>query len=76
MAHDGDTDEYEVEIANILKPDIYSITLFLRCNEVIQDWIGNAARFEVQDGNPYNFTDTRQIQGVILPDFNIRKISA
>lgn len=76
IAHGVDTDEYEVEIDNILKPDIYSITLFLRCNEVIQDWIGIAARFEVQDGNPYNFTDTKQIQGVILPEFNIRKISA
>jgi len=74
LAYDGYDDEYEVEIANILKPDIYSITLFLRCDEIIQDWIGNAARFEVQDGNPYNFTDTKQIQGVMLPYFNIRKV--
>lgn len=76
LRHDSDTDEYEVEIANILKPGIYSITLFLRCNEVIQDWLGSAARFEIQDGNPYNFEDTRQIQGVVLPEFDIRKISA
>jgi lipopolysaccharide transport system ATP-binding protein len=76
LKHESDTDEYEVEIGNILKPDIYSITLFLRCNEVVQDWLSNAVRFEVHDGNPYSFSDTKQIQGVILPEFNIRKINA
>lgn len=76
LFYEADTDEYEIEIENILKPDIYSITLFLRCNEVIQDWLRSAVTFEIQDGNPYSFTDTKQIQGLILPEFNIRKISA
>jgi lipopolysaccharide transport system ATP-binding protein len=72
--HISDEDEYLFEIENILKPDIYSLVLFLRSNEVIQDWLTGVVRFEIEDGNPYGFHDTRQIQGVILPNFRISSL--
>lgn len=69
--HSSDDSEYLVEIDNILKPGTYFLTLFLRSNEVIQDWIVNAVRIDIEDGNPYGFHDTGQIKGVILPHFDI-----
>jgi lipopolysaccharide transport system ATP-binding protein len=68
--HMADEDEYLFEIENILKPGVYSLILFLRSNNEIQDWINNVVRIEITDGNPYNFFETQQIQGVILPMFN------
>ena len=69
--HVSDDEEYLFEIKNILKPDVYSLVFFLRSNEVIQDWLSNIVKLEIEDGNPYGFNDTRQIQGVILPEFHI-----
>jgi lipopolysaccharide transport system ATP-binding protein len=69
--HHDDKTEYHFSIKNNLKPGIYRLTLFLRCKDIIQDWLTEIVSFEVLDGNPYNFTDTKQIQGMILPNFNI-----
>ncbi|MFC1843568.1 polysaccharide ABC transporter ATP-binding protein [Thermodesulfobacteriota bacterium] len=69
--HISDETEYLFEIENNLKPDMYSLVFFLRSNEVIQDWLTNSVKIEIEDGNPYEFYDTKQIQGVILPEFNI-----
>jgi hypothetical protein len=69
--HASDEAEYLFEIENILRPGVYSLVFFLRSNEVIQDWLSNAVMLEIEDGNPYGFHDTRQIQGIILPEFNI-----
>lgn len=69
--HVSDEDQYLFEIENNLKPGVYSLVFFLRSNEVIQDWLSNAVKLEIEDGNPYGFHDTIQIQGVILPEFNI-----
>jgi lipopolysaccharide transport system ATP-binding protein len=71
LEHASDEDEYLFEIENNLKPGVYSLVFFLRSNEVIQDWLSNSVKLEIEDGNPYGFHDTRQIQGVILPEFNI-----
>jgi lipopolysaccharide transport system ATP-binding protein len=69
--HFSDMDEYLFEIENFMKPDIYYLTLFLRNKDVIQDWLSNVVKIEIEDGNPYNFSDTKQIQGAILPLFDI-----
>lgn len=74
IEHVSDEDEYLFEIENILKPDVYSLVLFLRSNEVIQDWLTGIVKFEIEDGNPYNFYDTKQIQGLVLPDFRISSL--
>lgn len=74
FVHTSDDSEYLVEIDNILKPGTYFMTLFIRSNEVIQDWIVNAVRIDIEDGNPYGFHDTGQIKGVMLPRFDIKKM--
>ncbi|MDG5469920.1 polysaccharide ABC transporter ATP-binding protein [Deltaproteobacteria bacterium IMCC39524] len=74
--HVSDADEYLFEIENILKPDVYSLVFFLRSNEVIQDWISGVVKLEIEDGNPYEFHDTKQIQGALLPEFNISFVRA
>jgi lipopolysaccharide transport system ATP-binding protein len=72
--HTSDNDEYLFEIENILKPGVYYLVFFLRSNEMIQDLLVNSAKLEIEDGNPYGFHDTSQIQGVILPKFNISQL--
>lgn len=69
--HTSDEAEYLFEIENILKPGMYYLTFFLRSNNEIQDWISNAIKIEIEDGNPYDYMDTNQIQGAILPHFDI-----
>ncbi len=71
LEHTSDEDEYLFEIENILKPGVYSLVFFLRIKDVIHDWLSGIAKLEIEDGNPYGFHDTGQIQGVILPDFRI-----
>lgn len=70
MDHEDDSSVYTVEIENNLKPGFYLMVLFLRTNDVIQDFIINQVSFEVAEGNPYGYNDTEQIQGNILPNFN------
>jgi len=74
IEHVSDDIEYLIEIENILKPDIYYLVFFLRSEEVIQDWLTNEIKLEINDGNKYGFYDTKQIQGAILPKFNITLI--
>lgn len=52
-----------------LKPGIYSVNIFLRANEEIQDWIKDAAVIEVLQGNVYGFNNSEMIQGIVQPDF-------
>ena len=70
--HHDDTSEYVFAIENVLKPGVYYITLFLRVADVIQDWLPDIIKLEVQDGNPYRFKDTSQIMGAILPEFSLQ----
>lgn len=74
--HTSDETEYLFEIENILKPSTYYLTFFLRSNNEIQDWISNAIKIEIEDGNPYSYMDTNQIQGTILPHFDINSTIA
>ncbi len=72
--HDDDSVIYHVEIENNLKPGYYIMILFLRTNDEIQDFLINQVSLEIGEGNPYGYNDTQQIQGNILPEFNISKI--
>jgi lipopolysaccharide transport system ATP-binding protein len=47
----------------------YSLTLFLKSNEEIQDWIEGISCIEVKDGNRYDFNNTKMINGLIQPEF-------
>jgi lipopolysaccharide transport system ATP-binding protein len=73
LEHSNDSAEYSFEIENILKPGNYYMTLYLRSKETIQDWIKNIIKIQIDDENPYGFHDTRQLMGVILPEFQIKK---
>ena len=67
----GDFNEFKFSIENNLKAGFYYLQLFLRANDVIQDWLSEKVMIEIEDGNPYGFNDSSQIQGVILPQFTI-----
>lgn len=71
--HDNDESKYRIEIENDLKPGDYYLVLFLRAEDVIQDFLLYQISFEILDGNPYGFNDTAQIQGMVLPRFTISK---
>jgi len=73
MQHENDQDNYRFKIENILKPGFYKQVLFLRNTEGIQDWIVDGLYLEVEDGNPYNFNNTAEISGAILPNFKVLK---
>lgn len=72
--HSDDKDSYRFSIENNLKPGHYTLVLFLRAEDVIQDLLSSQVGFEVADGNPYGFNDVSQIQGVTMPLFSIDKI--
>jgi hypothetical protein len=46
----------------------------LRANEEIQDWIENAASFEIEEGNVYGFENSQMIQGILQPEFTFRQV--
>jgi lipopolysaccharide transport system ATP-binding protein len=71
LVHTNDDQVYTFHIDNILKPGHYRVTLFLRSEHEIQDYLLDVLLFEVLDGNPYKFADTQSIQGSILPNFKI-----
>ena len=76
FSHDNDDDIYQFRIENNLKPGHYSLILFLRTEDVIQDFLINQIGFEITDGNPYGFNDSTQIQGNVFPPFTIAKLKA
>lgn len=53
-----------------LSPGKYTITLFLKANEEIQDWIENAAQITIISGNRYGFSNSDMIKGLYQPKFN------
>lgn len=69
--HSDDTITYVFETENNLKPDTYLLTLFLRSEDTILDWIQNAVQFQILDGNPYGYLDTSQLQGRVFPKFDV-----
>ena len=73
--HTDDRSVYEFSIENCLKPGTYTITLFLRTGDTIQDWLKDIIRFEVLDGNPYGFHNSELITGVVFPKFNFNMLN-
>ena len=69
--HSDDETKYTFSIENQLKPGTYYITLFLRSDEIVQDWLENVVKMVVEDGNPYDYNDNTQFQGSILPKFDM-----
>lgn len=69
LPFDGEISNYQIRIDNNLRPGKYSITLFLRIDGQIHDWLNEIVHFEIEDGNPYAYSDTSIINGVIFPDF-------
>ncbi len=43
---------------NGLRTGKYRISLFLRVNGIIQDWLRDVAELDIADGNPYNYNNT------------------
>lgn len=73
LDHMDDSVLYTYQIDNLLKPGTYTMTLFLRTREGIQDWLTDIVRFEITDGNPYGFHNSNLINGAIFPNFSFYK---
>jgi lipopolysaccharide transport system ATP-binding protein len=69
--HASDHDEYHFEVENNLRPGTYYMNLYLKTNDVIQDWLKDVVKFEITEGNPYGYKDTSKIQGMVFPQFDI-----
>lgn len=61
---------FEIEQLN-LRPGFYSIDLFLRANEDIQDWIFGVGNILVEESNMYNFSNSKMITGILQPQFSL-----
>ncbi len=67
--HENDQDRYVFAIENNLKPGKYGLVIFLRANEEIEDWIDEAGHFTVDEGNRYGYSNSKEISGLIQPEF-------
>ena len=71
----SDQNKYKFILSYVnLKPGKYFISLFLRANEEIQDWISDVAAFNIEEGNIYGFENSKMITGLIQPDFEFEEI--
>ena len=75
LTHKSDEDEYLFSIKNNLRPGQYRLTLCLTINDVVQDFFTELIDFAIEEGNPYGFSKTSFIQGMVFPEFNIRQNS-
>ena len=71
---DDSKDKYLFRIENKLKPGDYTVTLFVRSEDVIQDVLKNAFKLCISDYNPYSFHNSGLIQGAVMPQFEIEKV--
>lgn len=76
FTHHSDGNEYFVSIKNNLRPGVYRLTLCLHVNDVIQDFLIEQIDFTIEEGNPYGFSKTGFIQGLVFPEFTIRQQTA
>lgn len=67
----GHEKKVDITFSNILKPGKYSLVLFLRVNGIIEDWLSDVAPFEIMDSNPYGYSNTQEITGIIFPQYSI-----
>lgn len=73
--HNSDSDEYQFSIKNNLRPGQYRLTLCLTINDVVQDFFTELINFNVEEGNPYGFSKTGFIQGMVFPGFEIKQLA-
>jgi lipopolysaccharide transport system ATP-binding protein len=73
LDHESDDQSYVFEVENFLKPDTYYMTLYLRTQETMQDWLPDAVSFMVEGDNPYGYFRTDLIYAPTLPRFSFRK---
>ena len=74
ITHKNDSVIYELESECNLRPGFYYITLFLSDGYEVLDWLPEAVKIQIKDGNPYNFPNTSTIQGLVLPKFSIHEV--
>jgi len=74
FTHNSDNDKYQFSIKNNLRPGTYRLTLCLTINDVVQDFLVEMIEFTIDEGNPYGFSKTGFIQGMVFPGFEISKI--
>ncbi len=75
FTHNSDNDDYQFSVKNNLRPGIYRLTLCLTINDIVQDFLVELIEFTVEEGNPYNFSKTKFIQGIVFPEFEITQNS-
>lgn len=71
IPYDGRSQTLKIGIDNNLRPGRYYITLFLRINGIIEDWLNNIASFTIEDSSPYPFNNNSEIQGLVFPEYTI-----
>ncbi len=65
--------QFTVDSLNF-KPGRYSMGLFVRANEEIQDWLEGAAVIQIEEGNIYGFENSQMIQGLVQPQFHFEQL--
>jgi len=74
ITHD-ESASYQFTIDSLnFKPGRYTISLFVRANEEIQDWLEGAAVIQIVDGNVYGFENSQMIQGLVQPEFHFEQL--
>lgn len=70
VEHKDDAMRYTFTCENNLKPGVYLLTLFLRAEDAVQDWLPDAIAIEITKGSPYGYPHTDRIQGCVFPEFS------
>ena len=74
ITHDESaTYQFTVDSLNF-KPGRYTMSLFVRANEEIQDWLDGVAMIEIEEGNIYGFENSQMIQGLVQPEFRFEQL--
>ena len=67
--HISDMTTYWFGIMNELKSGKFKLALFLKANEEIEDWITDSVFITIGEGNRYNYSNSKEIQGFFQPEF-------
>jgi lipopolysaccharide transport system ATP-binding protein len=76
FTHNSDTDEYQFSIKSNLRTGQYRLTICLTINDVIQDFFTELINFTIEEGNPYGFSKTGFIQGMVFTRFEVKQKSS
>ncbi len=74
--HTSDAAIYIFNVPQLsLKPGGYTLTLFVKSMDEIQDWIRDVYSFRVEPSNIYGFRNSDMIQGMVQPIFDFEMIN-